>query len=652
MSLMEKEIYEFGPFLLDPTERTLSCDGAIVSLTPKALETLLCLVRNQGRMLTKDELLKQLWPDTFVEEVNLAVNISAIRKALGENPQECRFIATVPGRGYRFVTEVRKIANQDENNGNATTQCHAESVETATEPESNEIKANDDTGKGPSRTRRQLDSGARGGALKLAMAAALVLLLATPIGLHFRSSRNGKMSTPINNPSIAVLPFVDLSPGRDQEYFSDGLAEELINDLAQVRGLKVVARSSSFQFKGKNEDLRTVGSKLGVANVLEGSIRREGDRVRITAELTKVDDGFELWSETYDRKIGDILDVEDEIGRAATSALQLKLLTSGAAVSPRTQGANPEAYQAYLQGKYFFGRSTDKSNLESALGYADQAITRDANYAPAWCLRSNVLSVMAAFALTDVAESYRRARDDAEHAIVLNPNLATGYLALGWIQMNYDWDWERAAASLEKAAELEPGSVEVLRYRSALYRILGRQDEAIQLYRQVVSLDPLRARSYSSLGGELYTAGQYDEAQAMLHKALELNPQKEGDHVLCGLILLARGHPQQALTEVEREPGEVWKLFGRALAYQALGRSHDSITALNQLIIKHHQDSAYQIAEVYAYRGETDQTFEWLLRAYQQRDGGMLFVKADPLLRRLLNDPRYADLLRKMRLQT
>ena len=318
MSLMEKEIYEFGPFLLDPTERILSCDGTIVSLTPKALETLLCLVRNQGRVLTKDELLKQIWPDTFVEEVNLAVNISAIRKALGENPQDCRFIATVPGRGYRFVAEVRRIANQDENNGNATTQSHAEPVETATEPERHEIEANGDPRKSPSRIRRLLDSEVRGSALKLAIVAALVLLLAAPIGLHFWRSRNRKISTPVNNPSIAVLPFVDLSPGKDQEYFSDGLAEELINDLAQVRGLKVVARSSSFQFKGKNEDLHTVGSKLGVANILEGSIRREGDRVRITAELTKVDDGFELWSETYDRKIGDILDVEDEIGRAAT----------------------------------------------------------------------------------------------------------------------------------------------------------------------------------------------------------------------------------------------------------------------------------------------------------------------------------------------
>jgi eukaryotic-like serine/threonine-protein kinase len=482
-------------------------------------------------------------------------------------------------------------------------------------------------------------------------AAALVLLLAEPIGLHFWRSRNRKVSLPVNNPSIAVLPFVDLSPGKDQEYFSDGLSEELINDLAQVPGLKVVARSSSFQFKGRNEDLRTVGSKLGVANILEGSIRREGDRVRITAELTKVDDGFELWSETYDRKIGDILDVENEIGRAATSALQVRLLTSDAAVSPRTQGTNPEAYQAYLQGNYFFGRSEGKSDFESAIAYADQAIKQDASYAPAWVLRSNVLSVMAAYAATDVAESYRRqARDDAEHAIALNPNLATAYLALGWIQMINDWDWERAAASLKKAAELEPGGVEVLRYRSALYRTLGRQDEAIELYKQVVSLDPLRARSYSALAGQLYYADRYDEALAMLHRALELNPQKEGDHHIWGLILLAQGHPQQALTEVEREPREVWKLFGRALAYQALGRSQDSVTALNQLIIKYHQDSAYQIAAVYAYRGETDKAFEWLLRAYQQRDSGMLWVKADPLLRSLHHDPRYADVLRKMRL--
>jgi tetratricopeptide (TPR) repeat protein len=214
----------------------------------------------------------------------------------------------------------------------------------------------------------------------------------------------------------------------------------------------------------------------------------------------------------------------------------------------------------------------------------------------------------------------------------------------------YDWDWEHAEASLQKAEALEPGSVEVLRYSSSLSRTLGRQDEAIELYKKVIALDPLRARSYSSLGGQLYNAGRYEEANAMLQRALELNPQKEHDHLIRGQILLAQGRPQQALAEMEQEPGAGWKLFGESLAYHKLGRSHDSEAALSKVIAEHEKDWAYQIADVYAYRGESDKAFEWLDRAYRQRDGGLMFVKIDPLLTGLRQDPRYTDVLKKMHL--
>jgi len=312
MSLMEKEIYEFGPFLLDPAEHLLSCEGIPVSLTPKAFETLVCLVRNQGRMLTKDELLKQIWPNTFVEEVNLAVNISTIRKALGENRQHSRYIATIPGRGYRFVAEVRKIANRVENS--AITDADTKLIEVAngTERLDREIGIDHDATTASTSFGR-LGPGRIAGVLRLAVPAVLILLLAAILGTRIWRLQNKKVSSLSNSASIAVLPFADLSPGKDQEYFSDGLSEELINDLAQVPGLKVVGRSSAFQFKGRNEDLRVVGRKLGVANILEGSVQREGDHVRIRAELIKADDGFQLWSETYDRKIEDIFTVQSQI---------------------------------------------------------------------------------------------------------------------------------------------------------------------------------------------------------------------------------------------------------------------------------------------------------------------------------------------------
>jgi len=647
MSLIQKEIYKFGPFSLDPEDRTLTREGTPLSLTPKVFDTLLCLVRNPGRILTKDELLKEIWPDTFVEEVNLAVNISTLRKAFGENPQDGRYIATVPGRGYRFVADVREIATLRKN-GRDLGEIPALAPIELDSYESRERGSPETTSTG--RHLLTPSTQDRSNSTKLLLAVLCVLVLAA-IGGYFSMRRTRTTASPTQSVSIAVLPFTDLSPGKDQEYFSEGLAEELINDLAKVPKMRVIARSSSFQFKGKNEDLRVVARKLGVGNVLEGSVQRDGNRIRIMAELVKADDGFQLWSATYDRKMEDVFNVQDEIARSATEALQVKLVgTNVGAVIPSEHTPNSQAYQAYLQAQTFFGSGEDKANLERALASADEAIKLDPSYAPAWALRSYVRIMMAASNATDVPDGYARAREDAKHAIALDPRLATGYLALGWIQMMYDWDWEQAETSLKKAAEFEPGSVEVLRYRSSLFRVLGRLDEAIELYNKVIVLDPLRARSYSSLGSQLYIAGRYDEANAMLQKALELNPQKGRDHFTRGRILLAQGRPQQALTEIEQEADGNLKFFGEALAYHSLGRPQDSDRALQMLIATNRQEEAYPIAAVYAFRAKPDKAFEWLDRAYRQRDVDLMFVKIDPLLESLRQDPRYADLLKKMHL--
>jgi TolB-like protein/Tfp pilus assembly protein PilF len=442
-----------------------------------------------------------------------------------------------------------------------------------------------------------------------------------------------------------------MSPGKDQEYFSDGLAEQLIHELAKVSGLKVVGRSSAFQFKGKNEDPREVGRKLGVANILEGSVRSEGDHVRITAELIKTDDGFQLWSQTYDREINDIFAVQDEIARATTEALRLKLLGgNGQPVPSNLHSANPEAYHAYLQAEYFSGRGQSKEDLDKALAYADTAIKLDEKYAPAWALRASVQNKIAEFVLTDSTEGFRKARADAERAIVLDPTFASAYLALATTQSNYDRDWDAAETSVTKAAALEPGSVEVLRLRSHLFRILGNLDQAIKLYEQVVVLDPLRANSYSALGYTLYVGGRYDEARAALQKVLDLNPLAAYVHLTLSEILIAEGKPQQALAAIEKEPSEWEKLTGQVLAYHALGREQDSNAALAILIAKYSTGGAYQIAEAYAYRGESDKSFAWLERAYEQRDAGLPEIKTDPLFKNLRHDPRYTEFLKKMRL--
>jgi TolB-like protein/DNA-binding winged helix-turn-helix (wHTH) protein/tetratricopeptide (TPR) repeat protein len=639
MPLVEKEIYRFDRFVLDPVERILLCDETPVSLTPKAFDTLICLVRNQGRMVTKDELLRQIWPDTFVEEINLAVNISTIRKALGESPQECRFIATVPGHGYRFVAEVRNLPSE---NGNEKRPDIAE--------DSTIIRANGNYGISGSGDTAVV-APVKQNLLRLAPLVSLALLVAVlSAGYFWRREKETKASTP-GEASIAVLPFTDLSPNQDQQYFTDGLAEELITDLAQVPGLRVVARSSAFEFRGRNEDLRSVGNKLGVSNILEGSVRKERDRFRISVELTNTKSGFQIWSQTYDRRISDIFAVQDEIAAAVSGALEIRLLgANGSSVPATARRTNPDAYQAYLQGRYFEGRGERKEDLENALTFANQAITLDARYAPAWVLRSLTYNLMAGFGLIENSEGMRKAREDARRAIALDASLASAYLALGYIQYSYDWDWSGAETSGKKAAELEPGSADVLRYQSSLDEALGRLREAIESQKRAIIIDPLLPRSYTSLGAQLYEFEKYDDARTALHKALELNPQKEHDHAIQGEVLLAQGRPEQALTEIEQEPSNFWRQLSEALVYQALNRQGDSDKALHAVIATDQNGAAFEIAEVYAYRGESDKAFAWLDRAYRQRDGGLTLVKVDPLLENLRRDPRYADLLREMRL--
>src|ERR1700686_5312339 len=618
----------FQPFRLDTVNHCLWRAEERVRLPPRAFDVLRYLVEHAERLVTQDEILEALWPETYVNAEVIKQYIRGIRKALGDDPEKPSYIETFSRRGYQFIAPV--------------------SDESATPPP--ELGTQKDVVPGTASSEEEKSSPPQY-LLKFTIIPILTVVAVAATADHFWFARSRATRSLLNANSIAVLPFVDMSPAKDQEYFSDGLSEQLIHDLAKVPRLKVVGRSSAFQFKGENVDLREVGQKLGVANVLEGSVRREGKHLRITAELVKADDGFQLWSQTYDREINDIFAVQDEIARAATDALQVKLLgTNGQPIPPDLRSANPEAYQAYLQANYFLGRGHNKEDLSKALAYADQAIKLDKRYAPAWALRAAVENRMAGFSLTDLTEGSRKARDDAGRAIELDPTWAPGYLALAGTQNDYDWDWNAANASLSKATALEPGSAEVIRLRSYLFRELGDLDQAIKLYEQAIALDPLRPDYHLGLGYLRYAAGQYDKAQPALQKALDLNPQAALVHVTLGQILIAKGKPEQALAEIQKEPNEWARLAGQGLVYHALGRQQDSNAALAELVAKYSTDSAFQIAEGYAFRGHTDESFSLLERAFKQRDGGLPDIKIDPLLKTLRHDPRYNELLKKMRL--
>jgi serine/threonine protein kinase len=489
--------------------------------------------------------------------------------------------------------------------------------------------------------------------LYLIVGAAVVLLaLVTGLWLNHRSksAETKPISTaqPSSAPSIAVLPFADMSANRDQEYFSDGLAEELLNDLAKIPGLRVTARTSSFQFKGKSEDLRVIGQKLNVASVLEGSVRKEGKRVKISAQLINANDGFHLWSETYERQLDDIFAVQEDIARSVAGALKVTLLGKNPSASS-SQTKDAEAYNSYLQGRYFYGRRS-KEDLERAISYYTSAIERDSGYAAAWAGLAEAHHRQADNGYMPVDEGYRKAREEVEQALALNENLAEAHAEMGWIKRAHDWDWEGADAAYQRALTLDPGNATALRGAAVLAFTLGRLDEAIELDYRAVRLDPLSVPTHNNLGLHAYYASRLEEAAIALKKALELNPDFPVARILLGRVYLAQSRPQQALNEMNRETDPVWRLYGLSLAYQATGRRKEADAALATFIKNHGETMAFQIAEVFAYRGEVDGAFKWLERAYALHDGGMADIKSDPLLKSLERDPRYAAFLKKMRL--
>jgi len=475
------------------------------------------------------------------------------------------------------------------------------------------------------------------------LAGAMVILIAVAFFLFMPSSDNVKEKDAVK--TIAVLPFIDMSPNKDQEYFSDGLSEELLNVLAKNPKLRVTSRTSSFSFKGTNTDLKTIAAKLNVKHILEGSVRKSGNTLRITTQLIDVETDAHLWSETYDETMDNIFAVQDTISHSVAEALKIVLLREETVTQQRE--TNPEAYNAYLLGKHFYSQG---KNLQKAVRYFQQALAIDSNYAPAWVELSRIHSDQANDGSMPVGKGYEKARLEAEKALELDPNLADAHLQIGWIKRRYDWDWSGADESYQRALKLDPGSARIISAAAGLARTLGRFDEAVRLMRRSVELNPISSGWYFNLG--LYTlyAGLLDESQAAIEKCLELNPQFSGGHEAMGRVFLAKGKADSALAEMMMENELDWKLYGLALAYHGLGNKKKSDTALAELIKGFQDEDAYQIAEIYAYRGETDKAFEWLERSYNQRDGGLPSIKGNPLLRNIEKDPRYAVFMKKMRL--
>jgi adenylate cyclase len=444
--------------------------------------------------------------------------------------------------------------------------------------------------------------------------------------------------------SIAVLPFVDMSQARDQQYLADGLADELLNLLTQIPELRVAARSSSSQFKNKPTDVATMAKDLHVAHLLEGSVRKAGNRVRISAQLIRADSGYELWSETFDRTLDDLFQLQDQIAGSVVEALKVKLLGGGLPV--RQAPGNQEAYNLYLQGRFAAALYT-KEGFTQALDYLDRAVKLDPGYEPSWTQLSLVYSGMAAHGFIPAVEALPKARDAARRALDLNPNSARAHVALGYLHMNDDWDWTAADREISQALALEPGSADVLHAAGTLYIVLGRVRESVRMFNAALARDPLRASSYSNLGVAFFADGRLPEAEQAFRKSIELRPAAGYTHNGLGLVLLWKGDLNGALEEMKRETDEMWRLEGQALVYSAMHRRAESDAALSELTKKFQQEAPYVIATVYGYRGEVDPAFQWLERAFKERDATLTSIKSDPLFQKIKSDPRYTALLQK-----
>jgi serine/threonine-protein kinase len=504
-------------------------------------------------------------------------------------------------------------------------------------------------GAAPAKPRAVFSRAAGVAALIVAVAVTLAYFVADRFWFakHRASEQPTAAATNVSDKSIAVLPFTDMSEKKDQEYFADGMAEEILDLLAKIPGLSVIGRTSSFQFKGKNEDLRAIGTKLNVAHILEGSVRRSIDRVRVTAQLIDAHTGAHEWSNSYERDINDVLKLQDEIAAGIVRALEV---TVGAGdLKPRGTIKSAEAYQFYLRGRHAFDRY-DRDGEDEAAAEFQNAMDLEPTFADAVGYLAFTRAQQATQGFIKYASGFEDARRLAERALRLDPSSALGHSVLADYYTRLAWDWPAADREAKRAVQLDPGGVVPLNVSAVLANALGHWDEAVRLLNTAIELDPLNAALYWDLGNARYRSGRFPEAEAAFRRLLQIAPTFASAHWYLGRVLLEEGQLREALTEMEQEPPDPSspRMGGLAIVYYAMGRKTDADAAL-ALLEKESPDWPFGIAEVHAFRGETDQALKELDRAYTDKDE-LYLMKDDPLLKSLEKNPRYEAFLRKMNL--
>jgi TolB-like protein/DNA-binding winged helix-turn-helix (wHTH) protein/Tfp pilus assembly protein PilF len=634
------ERVRFGAFELDlNTGELRSVEGPHpnnkVLLREQMFQVMRMLVERDGTIVTREEIKSRLWADHTTIDFDQGINstIKALRRALGDSADNPRYIETLGRRGYRLMLT---IEYPESTTGPVLEKGRENSEEPTAEMSEN-------------RARIQPETWPRRWKAAVFLTSAVIL-----VGGGYFSWRHFRAVTPPKSERIrlAVLPFQNLTGDPNKEYLADGLTEGTISQLGRLdpEQLGVIARTSVMGYKHKDERLDQIGRDLSVKFVLENSLRGSGDHIRLTSQLIQVKDQTSLWSHDYDYSAKDVLDLEDDVAKAVAREVRLRLTPQQQAELSRPHPINPEAFDAYLHGYYFFQRDTDK-DTDMATRYFERATQLDPSYALAWVWLSRARNWQAEEGLIPRAEGHSLSREAIERALALDPNLAQAYSQMGRVKL-VDFDWVGADDSIRRAIALEPGNPEYLDQAAFSAAKFGRSDEALVLARRAVDLDPLNAFSWGTRGEIEYYEGQLAGAEADVKKSLELSPDVWPGPFLLSEVYLTQGRPQDALPEIKLVRSDYLRTYLYALAYASIGEEKQSDAALKELIAKYSTRKAFFVASVYAFRNQRDEAFEWLDRAYAQREDDVADLKFWPMLKNLHSDPRYSALLNKIHLPT
>jgi TolB-like protein/DNA-binding winged helix-turn-helix (wHTH) protein len=642
MPLQTKAIFEFGPFRLNPAERLLLRDQTQVRLPPKAFDALVVLVENRGHLLEKDELLRKVWPDTFVEESNLAQHISVLRKALQDGEDGPRYIETVPRRGYRFIAEVREV-------GGIAPDTKVRSDPAPSPQPSPEVPES----QVPESTRARHRFPTLTYALATLALLLAVLILALPVWKRLHSAK----PEPIQ--SLAVLPLQNLSADPAQEYFADGMTEALITDLAKIPGLKVISRTSIMQYKDSHKRLPQIAQELGVDGIIEGAVLRSGDRVRITAQLVRGATDQHIWAESYERDLRDLVALQDEVSRSIATQIQKQVAPPVPQKLAASAAVNPQAHEDYLKGRYFWNLRSEAGYLK-AIDYFQAAVTEDPQYAQAYAGAADAYALLGSMPNSRIPRdtAMPKAKEMALAALKLDDSLPDAHTSLAFVEMHYEWKFREAEQEFKRAIDLDPNYSIAHEWYAVDLIAIGPMDEAVAEVKRARQTDPLSAIINTDVAEILYFAHRYDEALLQARATLDMDPHFAHAHRVLERIYDEKRMFPEAISEGQQAVAlageDTWMLLDLANTYALAGQKTEMQNCLRRAAnISPHGvlPDVGATAEIYVALGEVDRALKVMEGEYRRRDGALILLNADPRFDSLKSDPRFQQLLQRVGLQ-